>query len=123
PLNLPAPPTYRKVNPADAPIMILALTSDTLPPTDVYEAADEIVAQRLSQVEGVSHVFTGGSEKSAIRVQINPAALASTGFSLEEVRSMLTTVNVSSPKGSVESEHHSFSLASNDQLLEAGQYQ
>src|ERR1051326_1676045 len=118
PINLPSPPTYRKVNPGDAPIMILAMTSTSLNPFDVYETADEIVAQRLSQVEGVSQVFVGGSEKFAIRVQINPAALASAGLSLEEVRAMLTQINVSEPKGSVESEHHSFSLASNDQLLE-----
>src|SRR5881398_1520269 len=99
PINLPNPPTYRKINPADAPIMILAMTSASLNPADVYETADEIVAQRLSQVEGVSQVFVGGSEKSAIRVQIDPAALASTGLSLEEVRSMLTQINVSEPKG------------------------
>jgi hydrophobe/amphiphile efflux-1 (HAE1) family protein len=123
PINLPNPPTYHKVNPGDAPIMILAMTSTSLNPFDVYETADEIVAQRLSQVEGVSQVFVGGSEKSAIRVQINPAALASSGLSMEEVRSMLTQINVAEPKGSVESEHHSFSLSSNDQLLEADQYQ
>src|SRR5437667_5242685 len=94
PINLPAPPTYRKINPADTPIMILALTSDTLPPTDVYEYADEIVAQRLSQVEGVSQVFAGGSEKSAVRVRINPAALASVGLSFEEAGSLIAQVNV-----------------------------
>src|SRR3954470_4573401 len=75
PINLPGPPTYRKMNPGDAPIMILAMTSTSLNPADVYETAEEIVAQRLSQVEGVSQVFVGGSEKSAVRVQINPAAL------------------------------------------------
>src|SRR5882762_8260320 len=123
PINLPSPPTYRKVNPADAPIMILAMISESLKPTQVYENADEIVAQRLSQVEGVSQVFVGGSEKSAVRVQINPAALASTGLSFEEIRTLLGQVNVSSPKGSLESEHNTFSLASNDQLLEAAQYQ
>src|SRR5882762_9011515 len=80
PINLPGPPTYHKINPADAPIMILALTSDTLPSTQVYEQADEIVGQRLSQVEGVSQVFVGGGEKSAVRVQINPGALASAGL-------------------------------------------
>src|SRR5713101_7917943 len=88
PINLPNPPTYRKINPADAPIMILAMTSDTMPPSQVYENADEIVAQRLSQVEGVSQVFAGGSEKSAVRVQINPGALASSGLSFEDVRSL-----------------------------------
>jgi hydrophobe/amphiphile efflux-1 (HAE1) family protein len=123
PINLPAPPTYRKINPADAPIMILAMTSDTLPPTQVYEAADEIVAQKLSQVEGVSQVFTGGSEKSAVRVQINPAALASTGLSLEEIRSLLGQVNVDSPKGSLDGDQHSYELDSNDQLFDIEKYQ
>src|SRR6266481_490918 len=85
--------------------------------------ADEIVAQRLSQVEGVSQVFVGGSEKSAIRVQINPAALASSGLSLEEVRSLLGQVNVDSPKGSLDGEQHSYALASNDQLFDVGKYQ
>ena len=123
PINLPNPPTSRKVNPGDAPIMILAMTSASLNPADVYETADEIVAQKLSQVEGVSQVFVGGSEKSAVRVQVNPAALASSGLSLEDVRTLLQQVNVASPKGSLESQHHTFFLASNDQLLDANQYQ
>src|SRR5437763_6423891 len=112
PINLPAPPTYRKINPADAPIMILAMTSDTLPPTVVYENADEIVAPRLSQVEGVSQVFAGGSEKSAVRVQINPAALASAGLSFEEIRSLLSQVNVDSPRGSLDGERESYTITS-----------
>src|SRR5205807_5472722 len=120
PINLPAPPIYRKINPADAPIMILAMTSDTLQPSEIYENADEIVAQRLSQVEGVSQVFVGGSEKSAVRVQINPGVLASTGLSFEEIRSLLGQVNVDSPKGSLEGERHAYSLDSNDQLIEPG---
>src|SRR5437660_3671556 len=85
PASLPSPPTYHKINPADAPIMILAMVSDSLPPTSVYESADEIVGQRLSQVQGVSQVVVSGAEKSAVRVQINPTALASTGLSLEEI--------------------------------------
>ena len=123
PINLPNSPTYRKVNPADAPIMILAMTSETLEPTAVYEQADEIVAQRLSQVEGVSQVFVGGSEKSAVRVQINPGALASTGLSFEEVRSLLGQVNLDSAKGSLDGEQHSYGLASNDQLFDPNEYQ
>src|SRR5437773_1055681 len=123
PINLPSLPTYRKINPADAPIMILAMISDTLKPTQVYETADEIVAQRLSQVEGVSQVFAGGSEKSAVRVQINPSALASTGMSFEEIRSLLGQVNVDSPKGSLEGREHAYALASNDQLFDPEQYQ
>jgi hydrophobe/amphiphile efflux-1 (HAE1) family protein len=123
PINLPSPPTYRKINPADAPIMILAMISETLKPAQVYEAADEIVAQRLSQVEGVSQVFVGGSEKSAVRVQINPSALASTGLGFEDIRTLLGQVNVDSPKGSFDGEHHSTAIDSNDQLFDPDQYQ
>ena len=123
PINLPGPPTYRKVNPADAPIMILAMISDTLPPSDVYESADEIVAQRLSQVEGVSQVFVGGSEKSAVRVQINPGALASTGLGFEDVRTLLGQVNVDSPKGTLDGARESYTIASNDQLFDPAAYQ
>jgi hydrophobe/amphiphile efflux-1 (HAE1) family protein len=123
PINLPSSPTYRKINPADAPIMILAMTSDTLPATQVYEEADEIVGQRLSQVEGVSQVFVGGSEKSAVRVQINPGALASAGLSFEEVRTQLGQMNVDAPKGSLEGEREAYALASNDQLFDPEKYQ
>jgi len=123
PINLPAPPTYRKINPADAPIMILAMTSATLEPTLIYENADEIVGQRLSQVEGVSQVIVSGAEKSAVRVQVNPTALASTGLSLEEVRSLLGQVNVDSPKGSFDGEQHSFTINANDQLFDPEKYQ
>ena len=94
PIDLPGPPTWRKVNPADSPIMVLAMTSDTLPPATIFQYADEIVGQRLSQVEGVSQVGISGSEKSAVNVLVNPTALASTGYSLEEVRAMLGQVNV-----------------------------
>ena len=122
PINLPNPPTLRKLNPADAPILILAMTSDSLPHTKIYEAADEILGQKLSQVEGVSQVFIGGSEKSAIRVQINPSALASTGLSLEDIRSFLGRVNVDSPKGSFDGDRQSWTVASNDQLFDPDVY-
>src|SRR6267154_2983752 len=123
PINLPGPPTYHKINPADAPIMILAMTSDTLPMVNVFEYGDNIVGQKLSQVEGVSQAFVSGAEKSAVRVQINPAALASTGLSLEQVRTMLGQVNVDSPKGSFDGEVASYTVASNDQLKDAKEYQ
>ncbi len=123
PINLPAPPTYRKVNPADAPIMILAMTSDTITPTQIYDYGDSIVGQRLSQVEGVSQVIISGAAKDAIRVQVNPAALASANLSLEDVRAMLGQVNVDSPKGSLEGNGRSYTLNSNDQLLQARDYQ
>ena len=123
PLDLPGPPTYRKVNPADAPIMILAMQSDILPPVQVFECGDSIIGQRLSQVEGVSQVFISGADKSAVRVQVNPGALASTGMSLEDVRSYLEQVNVDSPKGSFDGDQLSYTLISNDQLLQGKGYQ
>lgn len=123
PINLPGPPTYRKINPADAPVMILAMTSDTLPLVDVFEYGDNIVGQKLSQVEGVSQALISGAEKSAVRVQINPTALASTGMSLEDVRSFLGQVNVDEPKGSLDGINHSYTLGSNDQLSDAKDYQ
>ena len=123
PINLPNPPTYRKINPADAPIMILAMQSDILPPVQVFEYGDSIIGQRLSQVEGVSQVFISGADKSAVRVQINPGALASTGMSLEDVRSYLEQVNVDSPKGSFDGDLLSYTLVSNDQLLLGKGYQ
>ncbi len=122
PLNLPGPPTYRKVNPADAPILIMGMTSDSLLPTQVFEVADEIVGQRLSQVEGVSQVLVTGAEKSAVRVQISPAQLATTGLSLEDVRALIGKVNVDSPKGSIEDSNLFYALTSNDQIYEAKDY-
>lgn len=123
PINLPSPPTYRKLNPADAPVMVLALTSKTLPLVEIYEYADSIIAQRLSQVEGVSQVFISGSEKSAVRIQVDPAALASTGVSLEEVRSMVSQANVDAPKGSFDGPDVSYSIDTNDRLSTAADYQ
>jgi hydrophobe/amphiphile efflux-1 (HAE1) family protein len=123
PINLPSPPTYRKYNPADSPIMVLALTSDTLTLGQVYEYANDIVGQKLSQVQGVSQALISGAAKSAVRVQIDPAALASTGLSLEQVRSMLGSVNVDAPKGSIDGAHQSYAIASNDQLTDFKDYQ
>ena len=123
PVNLPGPPTYRKVNPADAPIMILAMRSSTMPATQVFEYADSIIGQRLSQVEGVSQANISGADKSAVRVQVNPGALASTGLSLEDVRSLLSQANADLPKGSFDGDYHSYTMVSNDQLKEAKGYQ
>lgn len=122
PLNIPTLPNWRKQNPADAPIMILAMTSDTREPTEVFQYADEIVGQQLSQLKGVSQVVISGAEKSAVRVQANPAALASAGLSLEDVRTFLTQVNVDSPKGSVDGDNASYAIYSNDQLFNAADY-
>ena len=123
PSNLPSPPGYRKINPADAPILILAMTSDTWTPTQIYDYADTIIAQRLSQVKGVSQVFFSGAAKDAIRAQVNPAALASVGMSMEDIRNWLRTVNVDAPKGSIEGDGLFYSIHSNDQLTEAKDYQ
>ncbi|HEY2102168.1 MAG TPA: efflux RND transporter permease subunit, partial [Chthoniobacterales bacterium] len=123
PTGLPNPPSYRKVNPSDAPIMVLAMTSDTQPLSEVYNLADQIIGQRISQVDGVSQVTIGGGAKSAVRVQINPVALASMGLSIEDIRTRLSQVNVNEPKGALDGKTRRFVIASNDQLLHADQYQ
>jgi len=123
PFNLPGPPNYRKINPSDSPIIILAMTSETLPATQIYTYADNILAQRLSQIEGVSQVFISGSAKDAIRVQANPTALASANLSFEDVRAMLSQVNVDLPEGSLHGDALSYTLKSNGQLLRAQDYQ
>ena len=122
PTDLPSQPTYRKVNPADSPILILAMTSQTQAPQQVYEFADEIIGQRLSQIEGVSQVIISGAEKSAVRVQADPAALSSAGMSLEDIRTFLTAVNVDMPKGSIDGDKASYAIYTNDQLMQADAY-
>jgi hydrophobe/amphiphile efflux-1 (HAE1) family protein len=122
PSGLPQPPSYRKVNPSDAPVMVLAMTSDALPLSQIYNLADQIIGQRISQVEGVSQVVIGGGAKSAVRVQMNPVALASMGLSLEDIRTTLSQANVLSPKGAFDGEQQRFVIASNDQLAYADQY-
>jgi len=123
PANLPSPPTYRKVNPADTPILILAMYSSIRTSAEVFEAADEVVGQRLNQVKGVSEVFISGAEKSAIRVQTFPGALANAGISLEEIRAFLGAANVNSPKGVIEAQGQSWTISSNDQMLHPEPYQ
>ena len=99
PKNLPSPPTYRKVNPADSPIMLLSATSDTLPLTTVSDDTDAQMAQQISQISGVAQVFVGGQQKPAIRIQIDPAKLVAKGLSLEDIRSQITLTTVNSPEG------------------------
>ena len=123
PINLPHPPTYRKVNPADAPILIMALTSKSLPQSDIFEFADSILGQKLSQIEGVSQAFISGAEKSAVRVQVNPGALAAANVSLEDVRSTLSQVNVNLPLGSLDGDGVSHTIVINGQLTDARPYQ
>jgi multidrug efflux pump len=122
PPGLPSNPKYRKVNPADLPVMILALTSDVLPVGRMYDAADSILAQKLSQVEGVGQVIVGGGAKPAVRVRVDPARLSQIGLSLEQVRAALGTVNANSPKGEVANATTAWGIHATDQLFEADQY-
>jgi multidrug efflux pump len=122
PPNLPNNPTYRKVNPADAPIMILALTSDIMPVGRLYDAADSILAQKLSQVEGVGQVFVGGGAKPAVRVQVDPGRLSALGYGLEDVRAALRAVNANSPKGELSGPATALAINATDQLFDADQY-
>src|SRR5580704_17572607 len=123
PVDLPGQPTYRKVNPADAPILILALTSDNIPPAEIYDAADSILAQKLAQVEGVGQVFTWGSASPAVRVEANPYQLNSYGISLETVRSSLQSANANLAKGALSDGLKTWSVGDTDQLFKAYEYQ
>ena len=119
PTTLPAPPTYRKVNPADPPIMVLALTSDTLQLTQVDDFAENVLVQRISQVPGVGQVNVFGQQKPAVRVQIDPDKLAALGLSLEDVRTAITTTSTDAPKGSIQGAARTYTIFDNDQLLSA----
>jgi HAE1 family hydrophobic/amphiphilic exporter-1 len=122
PLNMPYPPTIRKVNPADTPILVLGLTSDSLPLTTVDAYAENILLQKISQISGVGLVGLGGQQKPAIRVQLDPQALAARGISLEDMRTVLGQANVDLPKGTLNSPRQTYTLNTNDQLLSAEQY-
>jgi multidrug efflux pump len=122
PINLPNPPTYRKANPSDAPVIILALTSDAYRLSDLYNYADELISPRISQVPGVSQVDIGGGAKSAIRVQVDPGAVAAMGLSMGEVATFLNSVNRDTPKGNISGDKISFTLNTNDQLRNADDY-
>ena len=122
PANLPIKPTWRKVNPADAPILILALTSDNYSPMQMYDAADSILQQKLSQVEGVGQVSLGGAALPAVRVDVNPTLLNSEGLGLENVRTALASANANTPKGSLTDNRQTIALSTTDQLLKAAQY-
>ena len=122
PKNMPNPPTYSKVNPADTPILTLQITSETLPLEKVNDLADTVLAQKLSQVTGVGLVTIEGNQKPAVRVRINPAAIASLGLSLEDVRTALTQNNINAPKGSFDGPRQSYAIGANDQILSAEDY-
>jgi multidrug efflux pump len=122
PTTLTSPPTYRKVNPADAPILILAAHSDTLPLTTVDDFADTVVAQQISQITGVAQVIIGGEQKPAVRVQVDPEKLQARGLTLEDVRGVLAVANTDASKGSINGVRQSFTIAANDQLQTAEEY-
>jgi len=123
PANLPGNPTYRKVNPADAPIMILALTSDIITLPKMYDAADSILAQKLAQVEGVGQVFVGGGARPAVRAELNPTLLNKLGVGLDTVRTALGAANANRPKGEVSGPINAWTINANDQIFRAEQYQ
>jgi multidrug efflux pump len=122
PSSLPNNPTYRKVNPADAPIMILALTSATMTQGQMYDAASTILAQKLSQVDGVGQVTVGGSSLPAVRVELNPAALNKYGIGVEDVRTAIAAANANRPKGMVEEGDRMWQIYANDQAKKAAEY-
>ena len=123
PSGLPTNPTYRKVNPSDAPIMILAITSNTYSRGRMYDAADSILAQKLSQVQGVGQTFVGGGASPAVRVELNPVAMNNMGLSLAQVRTALQSANANFAKGDVSDDQRTWLLGTTDQLFKASEYQ
>ncbi|HXB17692.1 MAG TPA: efflux RND transporter permease subunit [Steroidobacteraceae bacterium] len=119
PKNLPAPPNQKKVNPADSPILILAVHSDVLPVTTVDDYAETVIAQQLSQLPGIAQVTVGGQQKPAVRVQIDPVKLAAVGLQLEDVANLITTASVDAPQGAITGPEKNFTIYDNDQLLKA----
>ena len=122
PANLPQNPNWRKVNPADSPILMIALTSDTMPPAKVYDVASSIHQQKMAQVKGVGQVFVGGGALPAVRVDVNPTLLNNFGVGLEDVRSMLASANVNKPKGDFHDINRAWTITTTDQLQLAAEY-
>jgi hydrophobic/amphiphilic exporter-1 (mainly G- bacteria), HAE1 family len=119
PKNLPSPPTYRKVNPADSPILLLSATSDSLPLTTVSDAVDAQLAQQISMISGVAQVSIGGQQKPSIRVQVDPAKLVAKGLSLEDVRNQIMITTVDAPKGNIDGDTRAYTIYANDQMLDS----
>ena len=119
PKNLPSPPSYKKVNPADSPILILAVHSDVLPATEVDDFAENVLSQQISRIRGVAQVSLGGQRKPAVRIQVDPSRIAALGIQLEDIASVISTATVDAPKGSINGVRHSFAIYDNDQLLKA----
>src|SRR5206468_5380000 len=122
PRDLPNPPIYSKVNPADAPILTLALSSDTLPLSKVEDLADTALAQNISQLPGVGLVSVSGGQKPAVRIQANPPALSRYGLSLEDLRTTIAASSVNQAKGNFDGPDQAYTIAANDQLLSSDQY-
>jgi hydrophobe/amphiphile efflux-1 (HAE1) family protein len=122
PKIMPGPPTYRKVNPSDAPIMILAAQSDALPLIETDDYAENVLSQQISQISGVAQVVIGGQQKRAVRVEADPDRLAAMGMTLEDVRNLLVSATVNAPKGIIDGAHKSFTIYDNDQLTRANDY-
>src|SRR5579862_7799841 len=122
PKTLPTPPSYSKSNPADTPILTLSVSSDTLALSQVDDYADSILAQKISQVSGVGLVTLNGGQKPAVRVQVDPVALAGTQLTLEDIRTALVAANVNQPKGNIDGPRQNYTLSTNDQLAEAKGY-
>src|SRR5580658_3094075 len=122
PSYLPQNPSYRKTNPADAPILILTLTSDVVPKPQIYDIADSILAQKISQIQGVGQVFVGGSASPAVRVELNPMQLSAYGVGLESVRTALANANANRPKGGFNDQQHRWLINDNDQIFKASAY-
>src|ERR1700680_5073563 len=122
PGDLPTLPTFRKVNPAAAPVLIIALTSPTMPPGAIYDAADTVVAQRISQIDGVADVTVSGAEQPSIRVRVNPAAIAAAGISFEDVRTAIANTNSLMPLGIFDGTRQTEVIETNDQLRSPAEY-
>jgi HAE1 family hydrophobic/amphiphilic exporter-1/multidrug efflux pump len=122
PKNLPSPPTYKKINPADFPIMFLSVHSAVLPLTTVDDYAENVIAQQLSRIPGVAQVAFGGQQKPAVRVQIDPAKIAALGIQLEDIANVIVNATVDAPKGSIQGPVHGFAVYDNDQLMKAAQW-
>src|SRR5512135_2872039 len=123
PTNLPNNPRYRKINPADAPIYMLALTSDELSRGQIYDAASSILAQKLSQVSGVGQALVAGSSLPTVRVELNPLAMQKYGIGFEQVRAVLSAANANTPKGQVADDHRTWQIGANDQIFKAADYE
>src|SRR5580700_9824549 len=122
PPNLPNPPIYSKTNPADTPILTLALTSETLPLSKVEDLADTRLAPKISQLPGVGLVSISGGQKPAVRIRANPTALASYGLNMEDLRTALVAANVNQAKGNFDGAHQAYTIGANDQLLSSADY-